>query len=151
MQEGLTPSKYKARSVYNAQGIRFDSQAECDYDACLRQLVAKGEVVSYTRQPSFVLQEGFRDANDVAILPIAYRADFDVYYADGHREIVDVKGIMTDVFRLKRKLFLYRYPFLVLRCVKRIGRRSGHLPSDWRDVAFDGKKKKARKKQKASS
>ena len=34
-----------------------------------------------------------------------YVCDFLVRYADGRRELVEVKGVWTDVAKLKRKLF----------------------------------------------
>ena len=52
---------------------------------------------------------------------IVYRADFRITYADGHQEIEDIKGMETALFKLKRKLFEYKYPELTLKIVK--GRR----------------------------
>jgi hypothetical protein len=52
------------------------------------------------------------------IKAITYRADFRVTYSDGHQEIEDVKGMETEIFKLKRKMFEYRYPDLTLKVVK---------------------------------
>jgi len=51
---------------------------------------------------------------------IIYRADFRVTYADGHQEIEDVKGMETEIFKLKRKMFEYRYPDLTIKLVKKV-------------------------------
>jgi len=48
---------------------------------------------------------------------ITYKADFKVTYADGHVEIIDVKGMMTKDFTIKQKLFEYKYPELRLLLV----------------------------------
>ncbi|MEK5332684.1 DUF1064 domain-containing protein [Lysinibacillus sp. FSL W8-0992] len=41
---------------------------------------------------------------------IGYNADFTVHYADGHTEGVDIKGMVTKQFELRKKLLEYRYP-----------------------------------------
>lgn len=64
-------------------------------------------------QPSFLLQEKFRK-NGKLYREITYKADFKVTYADGHVEIIDVKGMVTKDFAIKRKVFEYKYPELRL-------------------------------------
>lgn len=46
--------------------------------------------------------------------PIHYVPDF-MYFEDGKLVAEDVKGYKTDVYRLKRKMFLYRYPEIEFR------------------------------------
>lgn len=48
---------------------------------------------------------------------ISYIADFRVTYDDGRVVIEDVKGIETEAFKLKRKLFEAAYPDLTLSIV----------------------------------
>lgn len=48
---------------------------------------------------------------------IHYIADFRVIYQDGHIEIEDVKGVETEAFKIKRKLFEAAYPDLTLKIV----------------------------------
>lgn len=43
-----------------------------------------------------------------------YIADFKVTYADGRVEIVDVKGVRTDVYRLKKKLVEAQYGIKII-------------------------------------
>lgn len=58
----------------------------------------KERVESWERQIPFKLRvNGF--------LICTYKVDFLVRYADGRRELVEVKGMQTDVFKLKLKLF----------------------------------------------
>ena len=52
-----------------------------------------------------------------------YKADFRYILAEDDRIIIeDVKGstaVITDVFRLKQKLFEYKYPELTIKIVTR--------------------------------
>lgn len=43
-----------------------------------------------------------------------YIADFKVLYDDGHTEIVDVKGMRTPLYRLKKKLVEAQYGIEIL-------------------------------------
>lgn len=103
-------SKYGARKT-EVDGIVFDSKKEAIYYKELK-LLQRGKVVdSFERQVSFELQEGFRHKSAKRkVMPITYVADFVVHYADGHTEVVDVKGFRTKEYMIKKKLLLYRYP-----------------------------------------
>lgn len=105
-------SKYNNKKVVY-DGITFDSKAERDYYLYLLDLKQRGIVTDIQLQPSFLLQEKFRK-NGKLYREIAYKADFEVTYADGHVEIVDVKGMVTKDFAIKQKLFEYKYPALRL-------------------------------------
>ena len=48
---------------------------------------------------------------------IHYIADFRITYDDGRIEIEDVKGVETEAFKIKRKLFEAAYPDLTLKIV----------------------------------
>lgn len=95
-------------------GIVFDSRKERNYYARLLLLKKAGEVVSIDLQPKFELQPGF-ERNGKKERPITYKADFKVSYSDGHIEIVDTKGFKTDVYGIKRKMLLYRYPNITFK------------------------------------
>ena len=45
-----------------------------------------------------------------------YEGDF-AYTERGRWVVEDVKGVVTDVFRLKRRLFIERYPAIELRVI----------------------------------
>ena len=66
------------------------------------------------------MQEGF-DLNGKRIRPITYKADFKVIYKDGHEEVIDVKGKLTEEFKIKRKMLLYRYRDINFKCVQERG------------------------------
>ena len=103
-------------------GIKFDSEMESHYYLYLKELKEEGVVVDFELQPTFILQEGFiKDGKKIR--PITYKADFEVTYIDGHIEVIDVKGKMTEEFKLKRKMLLYKYRDINFKCVQERGRK----------------------------
>ncbi len=103
-------------------GIKFDSEMESHYYIYLKQLKEIGKVVDFVLQPTYLLQEGF-NLNGKRIRPITYKADFKVIYKDGHEEVIDVKGKLTEEFKIKRKMLLYRYRDINFKCVQERGRK----------------------------
>lgn len=109
-------SKYNNKITY-VDGIRFDSKREAEYYKQLLLLLKIGEVKEIELQPKFTLLETFRK-NGVTHRSITYKADFKVTYTDNRVEVIDVKGVETQVFKIKRKLFEHQFPHLSLRIVK---------------------------------
>lgn len=121
------------RSKYNVDkdtekrtcnGIVFDSVLEMRYyrDIVLPG-VESGNVKKYELQKKYVLIDGFQ-RNGKRVLPITYVADFYVEYADGHIQVVDIKGMPDTTAKLKRKLFWYVYPdidYVWITYVKKYG------------------------------
>lgn len=105
-------SKYRAKKT-EVDGIKFDSKKEAKRYIVLKALEGKGEIEKLMLQPRFLLQEGFRK-NGKAYRKIEYVADF-MYEQDGKLIIEDVKGIKTDVYKLKQKLFEKRYQDLTIK------------------------------------
>lgn len=93
-------------------GYTFDSKLEANYYSQLKILQRAKEIVSFNIQPVFELLEGYKKGKK-KIKPITYIADFHVFYADGHEEIIDCKGMKTEVYRIKKKLFEYKYPYTI--------------------------------------
>lgn len=98
-------SKYRNRKVV-VDGIEFASKMEADYYCELRMKEMAGEVADIACQVPFVLQNGFSLPDGKKVRKITYIADFVVTYTDGHKEVVDVKGYKTEVYKLKKKLLL---------------------------------------------
>lgn len=106
-------SKYHA--VKTAIGGRiFDSRLEARRYQELLYLVKAGEVRDIECQPRFLLQEAFKK-NGKTYRKIEYVADFRVTYKDGHVEIEDCKGIKTEAFKLKAKLFERLYAGMTIK------------------------------------
>lgn len=99
-------SKYHARRT-TVDGITFDSKREADRYLVLKSMEEGGTIENLRRQVRYELVPAF-DVDGKHYRPVFYVADF-VYRENGHEVIEDVKGVVTDVYRLKRKLVAYRY------------------------------------------
>jgi len=94
-------------------GHTFDSKLEAWYYVKLTQdkTVEKIEL-----HPKYELLATFTK-NGKKFQKITYIADFKVFYKDGRVDVIDCKGVETEVFRIKRKLFEARYPDYTIRCI----------------------------------
>ena len=117
----MSYNKYKNKKTM-VDGFKFDSEMESHYYLYLKQLKEMGEVVDFVLQPTYLLQEGF-NLNGKRIRAITYKADFKVIYKDGHEEVIDVKGKLTEEFKIKRKMLLYKYRDITFKCVQERGRK----------------------------
>lgn len=101
-------NKYKNKKVIY-DGIKFDSNREMAYYIKLKMLEQKGIIKDLELQKSFELQPSFK-LNGKTYKKITYRADFSyVSVEDNKIHIVDTKGFRTEVYKLKRKIFAYKY------------------------------------------
>ena len=99
-------NKYNARKTVMC-GHTFDSKREAEYYLILREKQRLGEIKSIDLQPTYTLLDGFRDNTGKEQKPITYTADFLVEYDDGRREVIEVKGVRTRDYLLRKKLFLH--------------------------------------------
>lgn len=105
--------KVSSKSKRTVDGIVFDSMLEANHYTWLKKNF-KGEL---HLQPEFLLQPKFRNSQGKAIHPIKYKADFLLGPPRSNIEdplhdtnvVIDSKGHLTDVFRMKSKLFQYKY------------------------------------------
>lgn len=117
---------YLYRKYHNtktvADGIKFDSKLEAERYAQLKIFERAGVIRALELQPSFELLPSFRK-NGKTWRKTVYKADFRYILCKDDRIIIeDVKGstaVITDVFRLKQKLFEYKYPELSIKIVTR--------------------------------
>lgn len=107
-------NKYRNKKIQIDRYV-FDSIAEGQRYRELVLLERAGKISNIELQPRFLLQEGFRK-NGKTYRKIEYVADFK-YTENGKTIVEDVKGIQTDVFKLKHKLFEKRYPELELKII----------------------------------
>lgn len=99
-------SKYHAKKT-TVDGITFDSRREADRYLVLKSMEEDGAIEDLRRQVRYELVPAF-DVDGKHYRPVSYVADF-VYVEDGKEVVEDVKGMATDVYRLKSKLFARRY------------------------------------------
>jgi len=80
-------------------GIKFDSKKEAKYYVNLKLRKQSGEIVFFLRQVSIDLPG-----------KVKYRVDFLEFHNDGTVHFVDVKGMETAMFKLKKKQVEALYP-----------------------------------------
>jgi hypothetical protein len=110
-------SKYKNTRV-KIDGYGFDSKAEGERYRLLIDRWKSGEIANLKIHPVFMLQEAF-EKDRVVYSALTYEADFQ-YWDVARKEIVieDVKGLATDVYLIKKKLFEKKYPLLKITEIK---------------------------------
>lgn len=99
-------NKYHAKRT-SVDGIVFDSKREADRYLVLKSMEEDGTIEDLRRQVRYELVPAF-DVDGKRYRPVFYVADF-VYVEDGKEVVEDVKGMRTDTYRLKSKLFARRY------------------------------------------
>lgn len=93
-------------------GITFDSKQEANRYIQLRLLERAGHISNLQCQVRFELIPKQRDERRVD-----YIADF--VYNEGEQKIAeDVKGVATQAYILKRKLFKFKYPEIKFKEIK---------------------------------
>jgi hypothetical protein len=102
-------TKYKSKAV-EIDGHVFQSKIEANYYEHLKWLLEHKEIKSFSLQPRYLLLDKFRK-NGKTYRKMEYIADFEVHHLDGSIEVVDVKGVETEAFKIKRKLFEHKYPY----------------------------------------
>ena len=100
-------SKYHSRKTV-VNGIKFDSRREADAYCKLFLLERAGKISNLRLQVPYELQEKFT-LKGKTIRAIKYVADFVYTDENGVEHIIDVKGVRTEVYKLKKKMFMYRY------------------------------------------
>ncbi|CAK7002796.1 MAG: hypothetical protein PEPC_00102 [Peptostreptococcus russellii] len=100
-------SKYRAEKM-ELDGILFDSKKEAERYSELKMLERANLITNLELQPKFLLQEKF-EYNGKVIRKIEYIADFKYIDEKGNTVVEDVKGLKTDVYNIKKKLFLNKY------------------------------------------
>lgn len=104
------PKYNNKKVVYD--NIKFDSKKEMTRYAELKLLEKAKKITDLELQKKFIIQDKFK-INGKTIRAITYNADFTYFTTlDNKLHIEDVKGsknIITEVFKIKKKLFEYKY------------------------------------------
>lgn len=100
--------KYHNKKV-EYDGYTFDSIREKNYYIKLKLLEKAGKIKELELQKEFELQPSYK-LNNKTSRKITYRADFTYKTTEDDKiHVIDVKGYRTDVYKLKKKLFEYKY------------------------------------------
>lgn len=106
--------KYHNKKII-VDGIKFDSLKEAKRYQELKILEKAKEITELRLQVKFELQPSFKK-DGKTIRKIEYIADFTYYDNRLNKYIIeDTKGYRTDIYKLKKKLFEYKYPHLTIK------------------------------------
>lgn len=131
-EKNSSGSKYRAKKC-TINDIVFDSIIESKFYIHLLEECKLGNIKSFELQPKYELLTKYRRMKDnKGVRAVTYTADFLINTNDDKEIIIDVKGMQTDVFRLKRKMFECKYPNKVLILAK-------YTNKAWRDVDDNSK------------
>lgn len=86
-------SKFRNKPTV-VDGKRFMSKLEAERYRQLVRMRDEGLIASFECQPKFELIAGIR-----------YIADFKIWWLDGRISVEDVKGVETEAFKLKHKIW----------------------------------------------
>ena len=101
------------RSKYhNRKSGGFDSVREKGRYAELLLLQRAGKIQGLERQVRFELLPAQYENHKCVFRGVSYIADF-TYWENGKFIVEDVKGVKTDVYRLKAKMMLYFHHILI--------------------------------------
>ena len=109
-------NKYRNKKTI-IDGIKFDSIAEGRRYKELKLLEEGKYITELKLQPKFELQAKYDNNKGEHIRAITYKADFS-YIENGRLVVEDVKGMETKEFKLKKKLFEYKYKDVDFRLIK---------------------------------
>lgn len=102
-----TKSKYHSRKQ-TIDGYVFASKREAQRYSELKMLEKAGEISNLELQKRFELIPSQRIDGKVVERPCYYVCDF-AYCEGGKQVIEDAKGMKTEVYKIKKKLMLYKY------------------------------------------
>lgn len=102
-----TKHKFGAKQVEH-DGIKFSSKLEGRYYEQLKMRQKSGDVLFFLRQCPIHLPGNTK-----------YVVDFIEYHSDGTCHFVDVKGLETEIFRLKKRQVEDLYP-IEIEIVKKV-------------------------------
>lgn len=103
--------KFKNKKA-KVDGHNFDSKLESNIYLAMKSLG-----LTFTLQPRYVLLEPFK-LNGKTFRAIEYKGDFDLML-NGKSYTLDAKGMETPVFKIKKKMFAFRYQKEVI-CIKSV-------------------------------
>lgn len=110
-EEKVNKNKYKnveTVRIINKKEVKFDSAKEAKYYDELFLKLKTGLISDLKTQPEYEIIPKIRYKN-ITLRKIIYIADFS-FIENGILTVVDVKGFKTDVYQIKKRLFLLHNP-----------------------------------------
>ncbi|MBM6132793.1 DUF1064 domain-containing protein [Staphylococcus epidermidis] len=134
-------SKYNAKKV-EYKGFVFDSKIECDFYKYLERKLGN-EYDHIELQPKYELIPKFDNQRKTE-----YIADFALWKDSKLLEVIDVKGMPTEVAKLKAKIFRYQNREIKLTWICKAPKYTGQ---EWITYEELTKARRKRKKEKAKN
>ena len=101
-------NKYRNKKV-KVDGHTFHSMREARRYKELKLMERAGVIKDLELQPKFELIPTIRTEHET-LRKTVYKADFKYFDVKADHDVVeDVKGFKTDVYKLKKKMLLYKY------------------------------------------
>jgi hypothetical protein len=99
-------SKYNvsAKASRKVDNILFASKLEANVYRCLKQ-----QGIEFEMQKVYIIEEGFEHAGRI-VRPVKYVCDFYIP-PESRRLVLDAKGLLLPLYKLKEKLFLKKFGF----------------------------------------
>ena len=139
-------SKDTSKRTYD--GIEYASEVEMTfYRDWILPRIKSGEIIKCDRQVKYVLQPAF-ELKNVKYREISFISDFDITYADGRFEVIDIKGMVKPMDNLHKKMFLYHYPTLNLIWIGKSKIDGGYVPLE---VINKGRKERKKAKDRLAN
>ena len=111
-------SKYHAKKTI-VDGIQFDSKREAQRYQQLKLMEKAGIICDLKMQVKYELVPAQYIDGKCVERAVTYTSDFEYYVLDksigevGKHIVEDVKGMRTEVYRIKKKLMLYKCGILI--------------------------------------
>lgn len=105
--------KYNNQKI-EYKGLKFDSAKEYRRYLVLEKEALLGNISKLEMQVPFELLPTQRGKDGKVIeRACEYKADFTYYDKDGNFIVEDVKGMKTEVYKIKKKLMLFRFGIVI--------------------------------------
>lgn len=132
-------SKYNSKKV-EYKGVTFDSKVECDYYQHLERNLGN-EYDHIELQPRYELIPKVNKQRKTE-----YIADFALWKDNKLLEVIDVKGMPTEVAKLKAKIFRDKYPNIKLTWICKAPKYTGLEWIEYEELTKVRRKRKREKK-----
>lgn len=114
-------NKYYNKKII-IDGITFDSLLEANYYSNLQFKLAAKEIRGFQVKVKYLLLERVIGKDGRILFPARhYIADFVVANKDGSIEVIDTKGVLTAMYKLKKHLLYIKHKILIKEVWKTTG------------------------------
>jgi len=103
----------KTFRIINGTQVWFDSRKEATHYDNLYLQLRQGHISQLTLQPSYDLIPT-QKWNGATLRKITYTADFR-YVKNNKTFVIDVKGFLTDIYKIKMRLFILQNPDIIFQ------------------------------------